>query len=86
MDVVEKFLSENNLDMICRAHQLVQNGYDFPFHDHSLVTVFSAPNYCDEAGNRGAVLNVAEDLGCRFEFLEPVRSPSRLKWILNGNL
>jgi len=28
-DSVEKFLKENNLTLICRAHQLVQEGYKY---------------------------------------------------------
>jgi serine/threonine-protein phosphatase PP1 catalytic subunit len=44
-DVVESFLKKFNLDLICRAHQVVEEGYEF-FHKRQLVTIFSAPNYC----------------------------------------
>ncbi|GIQ92553.1 hypothetical protein KIPB_016385, partial [Kipferlia bialata] len=44
-DVVMKFLRENDLNLICRAHQVVEDGYEF-FANRHLVTIFSAPNYC----------------------------------------
>jgi len=44
-DVVETFNRANGLDMICRAHQLVMEGYKWHF-GKSVLTVWSAPNYC----------------------------------------
>jgi len=44
-DVVTNFLKKNDLDLICRAHQVVEDGYEF-FNKRQLVTIFSAPNYC----------------------------------------
>merc|ERR1719160_879926 len=32
-------------DLLCRAHQVVEDGYEF-FPKRQLVTLFSAPNYC----------------------------------------
>lgn len=43
-DVVGKFLKKHELDLVCRAHQVVEDGYEF-FAKRRLVTVFSAPNY-----------------------------------------
>ena len=40
-----QFNSQNNIDMICRAHQLVMEGYKWHF-SNSVLTVWSAPNYC----------------------------------------
>ncbi len=48
-DVVSGFLKRHDLDLICRAHQVVEDGYEF-FARRSLVTLFSAPNYCGEFG------------------------------------
>ena len=44
-NVVTAFLKKNDLDLVCRAHQVVEDGYEF-FGKKQLVTVFSAPNYC----------------------------------------
>ncbi|XP_054788450.1 serine/threonine-protein phosphatase PP1 isozyme 9 [Prosopis cineraria] len=43
-DAVTMFLDENDLDLICRGHQVVEDGYLF-FAKRRLVTIFSAPNY-----------------------------------------
>lgn len=69
-DVVSAFLRKNGLDLIVRAHQVVEDGYEF-FANRQLVTVFSAPNYCGEFDNAGSVLCVSKDLVCSFELLMP---------------
>jgi len=69
-DVVEKFLREHSMDLICRAHQVVEDGYEF-FAQRQLVTLFSAPNYCGHFDNAGAMLIVDEALMCGFKVLKP---------------
>ena len=56
-DVVSQFLNDHDIDLICRAHQVVEEGYEF-FAKRQLVTVFSAPNYCGEFENSGAMMSV----------------------------
>jgi len=69
-DVISEFLEINNLDLICRAHQVVEDGYEFQAN-RKLVTIFSAPNYCGEFDNAGAMMCVGSDLTCSFKILRP---------------
>jgi serine/threonine-protein phosphatase PP1 catalytic subunit len=41
--VIMEFLQRHDFDLVCRAHMVVEDGYEF-FDDRILVTVFSAPN------------------------------------------
>ncbi|KAI8583177.1 hypothetical protein K450DRAFT_224567 [Umbelopsis ramanniana AG] len=72
--VIDAFLVKNDFELVCRAHMVVEDGYEF-FGDRSLVTVFSAPNYCGEFDNFGAIMGVNEDLLCSFELLTPADHP-----------
>lgn len=65
-DIVSKFLNRHDLDLICRAHQVVEDGYEF-FAKRSLVTLFSAPNYCGEFDNAGGMMSVDDSLMCSFQ-------------------
>ena len=68
--VIDEFLKRFDFDLIVRAHQVVENGYEF-FAKRKLVTVFSAPNYCGEFDNAGAMMSVDETLMCSFQVLRP---------------
>lgn len=91
-NVIDSFLSKNQLDLICRSHQIVEDGYQFGY-DKKLITVFSAPNYCGEFTNLAAVLKVGGDLLCRVEQFEgqPLnikkrpRSVTPIRKIVNQN-
>ncbi|CAH1636883.1 serine/threonine-protein phosphatase PP1-beta catalytic subunit isoform X1 [Anticarsia gemmatalis] len=80
-DVVSKFLNRHDLDLICRAHQVVEDGYEF-FAKRQLVTLFSAPNYCGEFDNAGGMMSVDETLMCSFQILKP--SEKKAKYQYNG--
>ncbi|XP_064986114.1 serine/threonine-protein phosphatase PP1-like [Musa acuminata AAA Group] len=69
-DKVAEFLRKHDLDLICRAHQVVEDGYEF-FAKRQLVTIFSAPNYCGEFDNAGAMMSVDDTLTCSFQILKP---------------
>ncbi|KAI4301981.1 hypothetical protein L6164_035207 [Bauhinia variegata] len=69
-DKVSEFLQKHDLDLICRAHQVVEDGYEF-FANRQLVTIFSAPNYCGEFDNAGAMMSVDDTLMCSFQIVKP---------------
>jgi len=63
-NVIDLFLNKNEFDLICRSHQVVEDGYEFGY-EKKLITIFSAPNYCGEFTNLAAVLKISADLMCR---------------------
>lgn len=75
-DVVDKFCSLNGVSLICRAHQLVMEGYKLLFNE-KLVTVWSAPNYCYRCGNVAAILELDEHLGRSFKIFEAAPQEAR---------
>lgn len=74
--IVQEFLKEHDLDLVVRAHQVVEDGYEF-FAGRELVTVFSAPNYCGEFDNAGAMMTVDDTLMCSFQILKPAANTQR---------
>ena len=67
---IKKFNEKNDIDLICRAHQVVEDGYEF-FGEKNLLTLFSAPDYCGEYGNNASIMTVDENLICSFKILKP---------------
>lgn len=70
--LVNNFLSLSYVDITsklnnsCFKQQVVEDGYEF-FAKRQLVTLFSAPNYCGEFDNAGAMMSVDETLMCSFQ-------------------
>ncbi|KAF9010505.1 phosphoprotein phosphatase [Cyathus striatus] len=56
-DVTRRWCSLNGVSGIIRSHEVRQDGYQVE-HDGLCTTVFSAPNYVDQAGNKGAFIRI----------------------------
>ncbi|RIA82021.1 Metallo-dependent phosphatase-like protein [Glomus cerebriforme] len=74
-DVTENFLKRNNLELLIRSHEVKENGYVID-HNGKCITVFSAPNYCDTIGNKGAIINITPDLKLEYKTFEAVPHPN----------
>ncbi|ORY87895.1 Metallo-dependent phosphatase-like protein [Protomyces lactucae-debilis] len=86
-NVIHQFLAKHDFDLVCRAHMVVEDGYEF-FNDRTLVTVFSAPNYCGEFDNFGmytVVMCVSEELLCSFELLKPLDASALKQHMKKGD-
>uniref|UniRef100_G3UE17 Serine/threonine-protein phosphatase n=1 Tax=Loxodonta africana TaxID=9785 RepID=G3UE17_LOXAF len=62
--LINRFIRKHSLSKV------VEDGYEF-FAKRQLVTLFSAPNYCGEFDNAGAMMSVDETLMCSFQILKP---------------
>ena len=71
--VVMDFNKKNDLDLIIRAHQVVDEGYEF-FANRQLITIFSAPNYCGEFDNSAGIMIIDDSLTCSLKVLRPVEN------------
>ena len=85
--ITDKFMKKFDIKLIIRGHEVVENGYEFSFNaendeekDKNVITLFSAPNYLSKRGNRGAILNINEDLVCKFTLFNPINW-QKLKYI-----
>ncbi|VDP00141.1 unnamed protein product [Heligmosomoides polygyrus] len=76
-DVVVETCQKLNIDLIARAHQVVQDGYEF-FAFKKLVTIFSAPHCCGQFDNFAATMKVNEDLICNFVVNKPTSKAARV--------
>ncbi|CAB3396648.1 unnamed protein product [Caenorhabditis bovis] len=81
-DALKKVTDDLKIDLVVRAHQVVQDGYEF-FGNRRLVTLFSAPHYCGQFDNAAATMCVNEELLCSFVILRPkkkvIKKSKRLK-------
>ncbi|KIM31122.1 hypothetical protein M408DRAFT_253902 [Serendipita vermifera MAFF 305830] len=56
-DVTRRWCTLNGITGILRSHEVRQGGYAIE-HDGLCTTVFSAPNYVDQSGNKGAFVRI----------------------------
>lgn len=65
-DITERFCLSNKIRKILRSHEVRMDGVE---HEHKgrLITVFSAPNYCDSTGNLGGVVHIEPNQDYKFE-------------------
>ena len=71
--IVQEFNRKNDLDLIIRAHQVVDDGYEF-FAQRQLITIFSAPNYCGEFDNSAGIMIIDDALTCLLKVLRSVEN------------
>jgi hypothetical protein len=69
--VTKEFCALNRLECVARSHQLVDEGYKYYF-DKTLVTVWSAPNYCYRCGNKAAILELNEQHEHAFKVFDAI--------------
>ncbi|KAF8226947.1 phsophatase-2a [Tricholoma matsutake] len=68
-DITKAFAHQNAIDLIARAHQLAMEGYKLMF-DRTIVTVWSAPNYCYRCGNVASILELDEHLAQEYKVFQ----------------
>jgi serine/threonine-protein phosphatase 5 len=74
-DVAKKFLDDNKLKYLIRSHEVKQEGYE-ELTGGQVFTVFSAPNYCGQMGNKGAFALINGDNKPVFKSFEAVPQPN----------
>jgi len=73
-DITENFLERNGLSLLVRSHEVKEEGYLIE-HGGKTITVFSAPNYCDTMGNKGAFIHFDKTLKPKFTQFTSVSHP-----------
>lgn len=75
-DVSKRFLDENKLKLLVRSHEVKDPGYEVEV-DGRVITIFSAPNYCDQMKNKGAFIRFkGKDMKPNFTQFEAVPHPN----------
>jgi hypothetical protein len=56
-DITKAFLTANGLSLLVRSHEVMEEGFQI-MHGGACITVFSAPNYCDQMTNKGGIVRL----------------------------
>ncbi|KAJ3448891.1 serine/threonine-protein phosphatase [Anaeramoeba flamelloides] len=75
--VTNEFNNINDLSLICRAHQIVQEGYRYSYGEENLVTIWSAPNYFYRSGNVASILILDDKLNRNYKIFSAVPDEER---------
>ena len=73
-DVTRKFLEKNKLSLVIRSHEVQEEGYKM-HHNNKLITIFSAPNYVDQMGNKAAFIVLDSNYKPHFKQFNAVKHP-----------
>lgn len=84
-DYTAAFLEKNNLQLLVRSHEVKDEGYVVE-HDGKCITIFSAPNYCDQMGNKGAFIRFRNDMKPHFTQFESSPHPNIPPMRYAGNM
>jgi serine/threonine-protein phosphatase 5 len=74
-DITAAFLKDNNLELLIRSHEVKEEGY-LVEHEGKCITIFSAPNYCDQMGNKGAIITFGPEMKPNFIQFSAVPHPA----------
>ena len=84
-DVTAQFLADNGLEMVVRSHEVRDEGF-LVEHDGKLVTIFSAPNYCAQMGNKGGIIHFTPDMKPTYVKFTAVAHPPIRPMAYAGNM
>jgi len=73
-DITAAFLERNGLKLMVRSHEVQEEGYKV-MHNGKLITIFSAPNYVDQMGNKGAFIRLDSTYEPKFTQFEAQKHP-----------
>ncbi len=79
-DRVDQFLVKNGLYIILRGHECVMDGFE-RFAGGSLITIFSATDYCGRHKNAGAVLFITRKFEIVPKLIYPLNDGTDANWM-----
>ena len=66
----DEFTHINGLELICRSHQIVMEGFKYWFKNKNVCTVWSCPNYCYNFGNKASILKINFNLSRTVDYFD----------------